>query len=825
MSLDMIGFLQDLRYAVRQFRRSPGFFAVAALLIALGVAANTQIFTLVNALLLRPLPVRDPQNLVQLFEIFPKLPPTPYFDYPLYKQLASSSPTLFHVVGQMEWTLPLEREGNSERCYAFGVTGNFFTDLGVRPLLGRVLDKDDDHAAVLSYGYWVRSFGRDPNVLGQTVRLKGHPFRIVGVTPEQFIGTIVDSGPELWIPFSNFTDFSNIANPSLDNFLIQIVARLRPGVSREQAEQETAAAWLRYMQDAAAREPQNYKGHLDRRLEVRSIANGLSPMRDQSHTALVLLLAGTGLLLLMVCANVGGLLLARATAREKETAVRLAVGASRGRIVRQWLTESLLLTFIGGGAGIAAAYGSMPLLVRWLPPARGIGIDPAELRTLSLDLHPDLRVVAFSMAVCALTAVLSAFAPAWRSSRHDLSLALKIAIGDGRQRRFQSALCAIQVALCTVLVMSAGLMARSLSNLRNVNTGFDRDRVVIFSVDPHVRGYDSQQTWSLQNRLVDGARALPGVEAAALAGRALMRGIGLVNEVVFPGQRGDGIMNTSVNSVGPEYFDVMGMHVLKGREFTAGDTTEDGALAHVIVNEAFVRRFLKGENPIGQQFATGKEFVKPQYEIIGVVNDTNYRSLREVPPPIFYEEKFGPKAYPDTFVLHVRTRGDPRSMIQPMRDLLRSIDPTVPFFQVATLSEEVDRSLWQERLLVTLASCFSIFAMTLAAIGLYGIVAYFVTARRREIGLRMALGAESGHVTWLVVRRVIPALAAGISGGAVLSLLAGTWVQSLLYGVQPFDPWSGSMALGLLLAIGLGAAAAPALRAIRIDPASTLRED
>ncbi len=821
----MGAFAQDLRYAARQFRRSPGFFAVAALLIALGIAANTQMFTLVNALVLRPLPVRDPQNLVQLFEIFPKIPAYPYFDYPLYKQLAGGSPALFQVVGQMEWTLPLEHGGSNERSRPYGVTGNFFTDLGVRPLLGRVMDEHDDHVAVLSYGYWVRSFGRDPNVLGQTVRLKGHPFQIIGVAPEEFTGSVVDSAPDLWIPFVNTIDFSGMAKPSLDNFVVEIIARLRPGVSREQAEQETAAAWMRYMQDAAVREPQNYKGHLDRRLEVRSIANGLSPIRDQSHTALVLLLAGTGLLLLMVCANVGGLLLARATAREKETAVRLAVGASRGRIVRQWLTESLLLTSIGGGAGIAAAYATMPLLARWLPPARGIGLDPAELRTLSLDLHPDLRVVAFSIAVCALTAGLSAFAPAWRSSRHDLYLALKTTIGDGRQRRFQAALCAIQVALCTVLLMSAGLMARSLSNLRNLNTGFDRDRVVIFSVDPHVRGYDSQQTWSLQNRLLDGARALPGVDAAALAGRALMRGIGLGNSIIFPGQRGDGVINTSMNSVTPEYFDVMGMHLLAGRGLNFGDTEEEGKLEHVVVNEAFVRRFFNGQNPIGRQFDTGKEFVKPKYEIIGVVNDTNYRSLREIPPPIFYEDKFGPKAYPDTFVLHVRTHGDPRLTIQPMRDLLRSIDPTVPFYQVATISDEVDRSLWQERLMVGLASCFGIFAMTLAAIGLYGIVAYFVTARRREIGLRMALGAESGHVVWLVVRRVIPALAVGIAGGVFLSLLAGTWVRSLLYGVQPFDPSSGSMALALLLAIGVAAAAAPALRAIRIDPASTLRED
>jgi hypothetical protein len=320
----MPALLQDLRYAIRQFRRSPGFFAAAALLIALGIAANTQTFTLVNALLLRPLPVRDPRNLVQLFEIRPKLPAYPYFDYPLYKQLAANSTTLFQAIGQWEWILPLERTAPSnagsgaalaDRAHTYGVTEDFFRDLDVHPLLGRVLVPADDHLAVLSYSYWIRAFGRDPAVLGQTVRLKNHSYRIVGVMPEQFTGTILDSAPDLWIPFANMLDFSGLPHPSLENYSVEIVARLRPGVTREQAQQETAATWTRYIQDAAVREPQNYQGHLIGHLELRSLTYGLSPIRDQSRSAMLLLLAGTGLLLLMVCANVGGLLLARATAR------------------------------------------------------------------------------------------------------------------------------------------------------------------------------------------------------------------------------------------------------------------------------------------------------------------------------------------------------------------------------------------------------------------------------------------------------------------------------------------------------------------------------
>ncbi len=813
---------RDLRYALRQFRRSPTFFAIAALLIALGIAANTQIFSLVNAVLLRPLPVRDPQSLIQILEIRPRLPIYPYFDYPFYKQLASRSTTLYQVASQVEQIVSLERGTTAERSHIHLVSGDYFSDLGVQPILGRILTDGDDHVAVLSYQYWTHSFARDPSAVGQTIRLKGHVYQIVGVAPEQFTGTIIDSGPDLWIPHSNILDFSTRPDPTFKNYAIEIVARVRPGVSREQAEQETSALWTRYMSDDALQRPENYKGRKAGRLEVRSIAHGLSPIRDQSATALVVLLAGAGLLLLMVCASVGGLLLARATAREKETAVRLAVGASPGRIVQQWLTESLLLCLVSGGAGILLARWSMPLFVRLLPPARGIGFDPSELRTLSLDLHLDFRVLAFSIAACVLTAVLSAFAPAWRSSRHDLSTTLKTTT---THQRFQILLCMVQVALCTVLLLSAGLMTRSLSNLRARNPGFDRDHVLVLSVDPHLRGYDSLRTFALQRRLMDGARAIPGVDGAAIARRPLMRGISLVNAVVLPGQRGDGLFNSSVNEVSPEYFDVMGIHLLSGRGFSSTEITKRTQLTEVIINETFVTRFFPGQNPLGRQFATGKEFIKPQYEVIGIVSDTSYRSLREIPPPIFYQDPFGPNAYPDTFSLHVRTHGDPQSAIQPLRELLHSIDPELPFFQVATLSEEVERSLWQERFLVALSSSFGIFALTLSAIGLYGILAFFVTGRRREIGLRLALGADRGHVIRLVAGRVVPLLALGVLVGAGLAMLAGRWVGSLLYGVGAFDPWSAGASLLLLVAIGIAAAAVPTIRALRVDPAATLRGD
>jgi predicted permease len=820
-------FMNDLHYAARQFRRSPAFFAAACLLIALGVSANTQIFTFVNTLLLRPLPVSDPQNLVQLFLIRPRLPPYPYFDYPFLKLLASKSTTLTDPAGHIEWILPLERPGGSaERVHAYCVTGNFFTDLGVQPLLGHLLQAGDDHATVLSYAYWSSAFGRDPNVIGQTIRIKGHGFRISGVAPEGFTGTIIDSSPDVWVPFQNSTDFSGTANPSLDTFSIEITARLRSGVNRAHSEQETAALWTRYQEDAVALDPKDHDLPGNRHLELHSLTYGLSPLRDQSRMALLLMLAGAGLLLLIVCANVGGLLLVRAAGRDKETAVRLAVGASRGRIVRQRLTETLLLAAIGGAAGIAAAYASIPLVTRLLPPARGIGNDPGELRTLTIDLRPDFRVVVFSIGICALAAILSALAPAWRTSRFDLSTALKTSISELHHARFQAWLCALQIALCTVLLAGAGLMAQTLSNLRNLKIGFDASHVSIFSMDPHVRGYDGEQAWLFERRLLDAVRTLPGVEAAGISNRALMRGIGLVTWIVFPGQHGDGLPNTSTMSVSPDYFRVMGMHLIAGRELKEGDLEEDGKTSHVVVNEAFVRKFLSGQDdPLGKQFSIGKEYSKPGYEIVGVVNDVNYRSLREVPPPVMYSFGFGPKKYPDTFVLHVRSRGNPREMMQRVRAQVKSSDPQMPVYEIATLTDNIDRSLWQERLLVTLASSFAVFAMALAAIGLYGNLAHFVAGRRREIGLRVALGAAPRRVIWLVVQRVVPAIAGGILAGTALSWISGKWLASLLYGVKPFDPKSMITALALLLVAEIVAAAIPVIRAIRLDPASTLRQE
>ncbi len=820
--------LQDLRFALRQVRRSPAFFLAATLLIAAGIAVNTVVFSLIDAVILRRLPVRDPERLVQLFEVHPRVPARSYFEYGLLRDLREHSSTLTDVVGQMEMTAPITHDRIVERIHPHCVTDDYFRSLGVSASLGQVLKAGDELVAVLSDAYWRRNFGADPKVIGQTIRLYNRPFTIVGVAPPSFGGTVIDTSADLWIPIRSSYNFLELPSVHVDDryvneSLIEIVARVRPGITLQQAQAEAVLFYSRYNHEANRRDPAERAFRDEGRLEARSIASGISPFRERSSSALLFLLAGTGLILIMVSANVGGLLLARASAREKETAVMLAIGAGRSRVARLWFIEGLILATSGGILGTLAAYVSLPLVVHWMPPAGGI-INPTEVQARTLFLQLDIRVLAFGFGICALVAVLAGIAPVWRSSRQDLWSALKIAIGDRQHQRFQSVLCALQVGLSTVLLICAALAIRSLATLRNVDAGFDENHIAIFRVDV-LRGrlgYTKQQAESLQRQLIDSSAALSGVAGAAIAASPLMRGIGTGAFAIFPNRPPEGRLNTSTNAVSPEYFKTLGMRFVAGQPFD-----RDAARISptpVVINQAFVSRFFHGQDPIGKVFAAGRKWVGPQLQIIGVVNDTKYRSLREVPPPTYYTPDFGPNPQYSAFVLHVRTFGNPESVIPAIRKVLASIDPRMPFYEVATLAQDIDRSLWQDRMLSALGTIFGIFSAGLALAGLYGMLAYFVTARRREIGLRLALGATPLDVGRLVAKHLIPTVALGLVTGGVLSTAAGFWIRGLLYDIGPSDPQSIAFALGLISLIVLLAGAIPAWRAVRTDPASSLRE-
>ncbi|MBS1859917.1 MAG: ABC transporter permease [Acidobacteria bacterium] len=825
----MATILQDLRFALRQSRRSPAFFLAATLLIAGGVSMSTVAFSLIDAIILRQLPVRDPERLVQLFEIHPRVPARSYFEYGLLRNLREHSSTLAEVVGQMEMTAPITHGRTVERIHPYSVTDDYFRSLGVPSALGRVLTTGDQLVAVLSDAYWRRSFGADPKVIGQTIRLYNRPFTIVGVAPPSFGGTVIDTSADLWIPTRNSYNFLELPSVHVDAEYVnesftEIVGRLRPGTTLEQAQAEATLFWSRYNREANRRDPTQKPFRDEARLEVRAIARGTSPFRERSSAALLFLLTGTGLLLIMVSSNVGGLLLARASAREKETAVMLAIGAGRSRIARLWFIEGLILATSGGILGTLAAYASLPLVVRGLPPAGGI-INPAEIRFRNLSLGVDVRVLAFGLGICALVAVLSGIAPVWRSSRQDLWSALKIALGDRQHQRFQSALCALQVGVCAVLLVCAALAIRSLTTLRNVDAGFDENHIATFRVDV-LRGrpgYTEQQAESLQQQLIDGSAALPGVADAAIASFPLMRGIGTGASAVFPDRPPEGRLNTSTNAVSPGYFATMGMRFVAGQGFNRDEAKVSPT--PVVINQAFAEHFLPGQNPIGKVFGVGRKWVAPQLQIVGVVSDTKYRSLREVPPPIYYTPDFGPNPQYNTFVLHVRTRGNPESVIPAVRKLLASIDPRMPFYEISTLAEDIDRSLWQERMLSALGTTFGIFSAGLALAGLYGMLAHFVAARRREIGLRLALGATPLDVGRLVANHLLPTIALGLVVGALLSAAAGVWIRSLLYEIRPSDPQAIACALGLISLVVLLAGAMPVWRAVHTDPATSLRDE
>jgi predicted permease len=808
---------QDLTYAIRRLRRAGWVSAGIILLISVGISANTLIFTLADAFLWRNLPVREPQTLVQFFEIYPNIRPQTFFDYALYQRVADESALLTDVIGQYEFTVPLETNSGPERIYAQGVTDNFFSGLGLRVASGRGIRGNDDHVAVLSHSGWIRRFARDSAVVGRSIRLGAHSYQIVGVMADGFSGTNIDSSPDLWFPFRNAPDFFDNTSRRTTQPYVEIIARLKPGITVNQAEQEEEALWRRFSAEAVAKLPYPPPaGRRDVTFEMRSIAKGLSSVRDQFHGALLALWVGTVLLLLVVTSNAGGLLLARAATGEKETAVRLALGSSRARVMRQWFLESLILSLAGTFLSLPFTYSALRLFLWWLPAVPAAG----EYRQLSVTLQPDLTSFAVVTVICSGVALFGSLAPSLHCTRLSINEALK-GTSHSKHYRFQSGLCALQIALSAALLIASALMVRTLSKLYAVDSGFDRGHVVTFSIDPRMRHSDDQQNWSLQQRLVEETRSLPGVRAVGISGRAVMRGIGVVTALAVPGASDDTRFNTSMNLVSAGYFDAMGMRILSGRDFQGNENPQQQPTP-IIVNEAFERRFFGPQDAIGRQVGAAIDNKRP-YEIIGVTSDAHYRSMREVPPPTFYRPLF-PFDLASGFVLNVRTSGDSESLIQPVRTVLRSIDPGIPIYEITTMENEIDRSLWQERLTTILATWFGSYALLLCAIGLYGILAYFVMQQRRDFGIRLALGANGYDVLRVILNRLVPVVMIGLAAGAGLYLTGGRYLQNILYGVTVFDGPAITIALILIVSISLAAGVIPWLRAIRINPSLTLKE-
>ena len=811
----------DLRYAARMLAKSPGFSLAIAALLAVGIGANAALFSAVNALLLRPLAAHNPERLIRLVQTVPRVGVTSAFLYPVYEALQHAH-TLSAVFGEAEWPVAMDDPKPAEQVRVHTVTPELFDVLGVPALYGRALTSNDAQEtpgappAVLSYGFWQRRFAGDPRVMGQSLSLHGHPFVVVGVMPESFNGIYADNTPDVRIPLRAIPLLSSGGSFQPKRTSLELAARMKPGITLAQAHAECLAIWRAAM-DSLMRGIGGAQSEIDtelsRSLQVESLEHGVSMLRERFGRAAQLLAASAGLLLLLMCSNIAGLLLARNAVRREEIAVRLALGATRARLMRQMLAESALIAIAGAAGGWLVARASLPLLLRALPPMRDRLTTPLAL---SLDIAPDVRVLLFISGITIAAILLFGLAPALSSSRMDLQTVLR-GVRSTRGGRHRDALVVFQVALCTLLLAGAGLMMRSFRQLRNLNPGFDAAHIITFTAFPSLSGYTTAQCEKLRQALVARVRALPGVIAAATASRPVMRGSGFKSTVRPEGQpiTPSDFLDISGNIVSPGYFDAMGMRLLEGRALLESD--RGSKPARVVVNLSFARQFFPGADSVGRRVWNGNHDV---FEIVGVVNDAKYRSLREPFTPTMYSIDAT-----DIFVLCVRTRIPPESMIQPVRRELAALDPALPFTEIHTLEEEVDASAASERLTASIASLFGSLAALLAAVGIYSLLSYAIAQQRREIGIRMAVGAAPTDIARMVGRRSLGLVAFGLIAGLIAAWQTAPAMQSLLYDVPPFDPRSLAAGALFVLAISAFATAIPALRAMRIEVSAALRDE
>jgi predicted permease len=825
-----------MRYALRTLGRSPLFTTVAVLSLALGIGANTAVFTLLDQVVLRLLPVRNPQELVLLTwrggAHYGSNTGSNALSYPLYTDFRDQNQVFSGAMCRFALPLSVGVEGQTERIPGELVSGNYFDLLGVGAAVGRTITPEDDQRSggqpvvVLSYDYWVERFGRDPKVVGKELIVNGHTLTIIGVSEKGFDGTEVAFPAKMRMPVALKSDMTpgwsvyNLENRR--GRWVNVFARLKPGVSLTQAKASlqplfhSVLAMEVQQKEFARATPYMKEQFLKSTIDVLAADRGRSVLRAEVETPLWVLMAIVGLVLLIACANVANLLMARAGGRRKEIALRLAVGAGRFRLVRQLMVESLLLAFLGGAMGILLAIWADRLLLSALPPD-----VPLRLATT-----PDLRIFAFSFAVSLLTGVLFGLAPALQATRVDLHTALKqegaSVVGGGRgvARRM---LVVAQVALSLLLLICAGLFLRTLGNLRNLNPGFRVENVVSFSVDPALSGYTNERTRVFYQQLTERLQGIPGVDSAALAlVRILNRNqwdstITVEGYEAKPGEN----MNPFYNAVTPGYFAALGIPMVAGRDFNAADRGSSNRVG--IVNQSFARRYFGDRSPLGRHFGFGGDpGARTDIEIVGVVKDAIYRDMREViPRQVFVDSEQERRVLAMT--AYVRTRLDSRRMEAAIRAAVRELDSRLPVYEMRTLEAQLDFSLAIERMVAFLAAVFGGLATLLAAIGLYGVMAYSVARRTREIGIRMALGASSGRAAWLVMREVLLLLGIG-----VLIAMPCAWgltrlVRTQLYGVTPNDPLSIALATLSLAAVAALAGYLPARRASRIDPIQALR--
>jgi len=830
----MTAFGRELRLAVRALRKQPAFSAIVVLTLGLGIGANTAIFSLLDQVLLRRLPVQDPQQLVLLDGPGPfqgRTMNAQTFSYPMYRDLRDRTEVFSGVFGRMAAPVTLTFNGQAERVNGELVTGNFFDVLGVRPAIGRVLTASDDGApgahpvAVLSYGYWMRRFGGDSAVLNATVSLNGHPMTIVGVSARGFEGIQIGSPPDVMVPVSMKAEMTPTWNDLEDrrSRWLTVMARLSPGVTRDRAEAQMNVVYRQILEAEVATLPtttsQSFRQRfVAKHLDVLPGARGLSDLRSEFNTPLIVLMCMVGVVLLIACANVANLLLARAASRQRDVSIRLALGAGRRRIVTQQLAESVVLALTGAGVGLLCATWTGSFLLAALP---------GDGASRGLHAGPDTRVVAFAFALAVITAVVFSIMPSLHATRTPVSGALKEearnVAGGSRQARARGALVVAQVALSMVLLSGAALFARSLFNLKSVDPGFTVDHLVAFSVDPSLSGYDLPRSRALFQRLQPELASLPGVRSVSMAELGPLTGNDWSMTIKVDGYaaKENEDLNPNVDGIGPGYFSTLGVPLVAGREFTAADDTNSPHVA--IINETMARYFFGTSSPIGRRMWFGRDR-KTDIQIVGVVKDTRSMSLKKEPVRFVYiPYAQDPSLGPLTF--YVRATAGPSAPAAAIRDAVHRIDPSLPMYGMKSMTAQVDESLFVDRMVAALSVAFGALATLLAALGLYGVISYAVARRTREIGIRMALGAERNRVLWLVLREAAVMAGIGIVAGLGAAMLLVRYVQAQLYGLSATDPRTLSGAAALLAVIALLAGYVPARRATTIDPMLALRTE
>ncbi len=812
--------LQDLRYALRALRATPAFAAVAILSLALGIGANTAIFSLVNSLILKSLPVSHPEQLLQV-----TLGKDDYYTNPIWEQIRDRQDVFSGIFAYSGERVNLAAGGEARYAELNFVSGQFFETLGLHTILGRTLSTADDKrgcpgTAVLSHAFWQKEYGARADVIGKTISLDNHPFEILGVLEPGFTGVVVGTAIDLFTPVCS-EKIVRGETSTLDQrtwWWMKIIGRPSVSPTQATARLKTLAPEIFKATLPPNLRPADQAEYLNNTFETLPAASGISGLRTEYRRTLTILMVITGLVLLIACANVANLLLARSAARQREIAIRIALGLRRGRLMRQLLTESLVLSLTGAVLGILFAQWGARLLIRFLSSTND---------RVYLDLTIDLRVLAFTAGVAILTGLLFGLAPAWKGTRVDPQSAMKAnarGVIEGSKFGLGKALVVAQVALSLFLIVGAGLMLSTFIKLETVDTGFNRDHILLASVD--LRNYQKDRVGAALQEMLDRLRALPGVRAASASAMTPISGWRWSTYVRIEGYTPKSREDSNVwfNSVTGGFFETLGTGFLAGRDFNAHDTPK--SLQVAIVNETLAKKFFAGQNPIGKRYRTedGDKLSEP-VEIIGVVKDAKYRSLRDEVPPTVYLPSTQGAFFQQRATLELRTAaGAPTALIPGVKSAIAEVNRDVSL-QFTTLATQVDESLTRERLLASLSGFFGALALLLATIGLYGVMSYNLARRRNEIGIRMALGAEQSRVLNMVLKEVGILIGVGLAIGLVAALATTHLLESFLYGIKSTDPVTLSIASAVLALVAATAGYLPARRASRQDPMAALREE